>query len=227
MSAEQLAPYVQEIAVSGTDTPLTARFQPGGVIIINSCDAIVTVSDGRQTWKCPPGRTLSRPIVAGNVSGQYHAKTDVAASQGYAIVILTPYTITSVAGADAEIGALFRRSQIDVSNATASNNVVVVDSTIALSAARYAQVMVRAFVQATDGTVTVQIYDVSAGGSSRAFVEFTIPCTNGDTIPFVWRLGPGGDMPLPASLRVRVVSNAGFSSPSNSVSVTLETWENP
>lgn len=218
-----LDPYIQQIYTDGTDQQLQPRWSPAGIIIINECDAVVRVTDGRQVWRVSPGRTVARPIVA-PVPGGYTARSEIAATQGSAIIIFTQEPITAIVGEDASLANLFRRTVIDAQNTTTANNVVVVDTTIQLGAARLVQLLIVASVQSTDGTVSVLITDGRATGTPQTLERFTIPYTAGDSSAYNFRFGDGQRV-LPRALRVRVTSSAGFASPLNDVSVYGDVWE--
>lgn len=216
-------PYIQQIYTSGGEQPLQPLWQPRGIIIINECDSVIAVTDGRQTWRCSPGRTISRPMVAPSPGG-YRAKAEQASTQGSATVIFTQEAITEFVGEDASLANLFRRTWIDTTVVHTTNNLTITDTTITLGAARLVQVIVTTSIQATDGTVRITITDGRTTGTPQTLVEMTVPYTAGDAAQFRWRFGEGGE-PLPRALRVRVISSAGFASPQNDVGIYSDVWE--
>lgn len=212
-------PYVQQIYTNGVEQQLQPRWTPVAITIVNECDAIVQVTDGRQTWRVSPGGTITRPCVAPGPGG-FRAKSERLASQGSALVIFHQDGLPAYGGVDASVASLFRQRVIDVPLFSSPLNAqTVIDTTIPFDTAKYAQLMVSLFINGSLGTVTIGLQAEAA-----TLLNLIVPYS-GNTVNFNWRFGPGGDLPLPPSLHVIVQSSAGAISPSNQVVVYMDAWE--
>lgn len=217
-------PYIQQIYTDGSEQQLQPLWTPQGIKIINECDAVIAVTDGRQTWRCSPGRTIARPIVAPGPGG-YRAKAEQAATQGSATIIFTQGAITEYVGEDAAIANLFRKTVIDGYANHINSTIVVCNTTVTLGAARYAQLAVSAFIGQIAGTVRIEAYSVTASSAEVGILDLTIPFTNLLAVPFGWRFGPGGDLSMPRKIRVAVTSTAPAGPYLSVVSAVMDVWE--
>lgn len=203
------------------------NWKPRGLILSNASDAIVTVESARgsDTWRCPPGRTVKRPLFYGQDAFNVYSET--VANSGEALLVLTDEPVLELAGETAETGDLFRR-------VAAEDHIVQtvgLDTTIksaVIGPARYAQIILDVVVRSPEGYVQVEIgeFDTSGGGGAPQLVNLYIP--QGGTFPTLktWRFGPGGDLALPRTLGLTLISFVGFTGTLlNTIRYQMEVWQ--
>ena len=216
-----LEPYVQPIYCDGTFQTVQPLWQPVAITVINECDAVVQVTDGRQLWRVAPGGYLSRPCVAPGPGG-FRAKSERLATQGSALVIFHQEALALYGGVDASGANLFRRRVIDIPLFSTTSPVPaqpVVSTTVQFGSARFAQLMISGFMNGPLASTYIGLQAEQA-----VLLNQNYPYSGGN-IALCWRFGPGGDWPLPASLLVKIETSPGAVSPGNALVVYMDVWE--
>jgi len=188
----------QRIPITGERVPITVAWRPGGLIVSNMCDTVVKVTSGRgDNWYVPSGRTLRRYLDV--TSTQFWANTETEGTAGEVLVVLTEAPLLEMAGADASINSLYRRTVYtqDYQQAAGSGGETF---PIPLGGARRVGIRGQAAGNTAGGSAVLTMAD-DTGIITSVISYLRIPQNNasGYGTPFRLTYGESGRFPMPGS----------------------------
>lgn len=212
------------VPLTGEKIPLTCGWEASGLIISNMADAVLEVTTARgDRWRVPPGKTLRRLVVV--PQRVFYGRMETPATTGEALIVVTEAPVLELAGEDASIAGLFRRTVFDRTFSVNNGQTDGVTVVVPLGAARRMQVIADVEVSAPTGSVLLNFFDMGEFGVQQTIAYMLIPYNAPYGTAIRWQMGEGWSLPLPQSPKVTLFVVGGSGGGNAVVSARIDVWE--